>query len=53
MDIASRKRIRTGPLPSLPAEAFVGPRTLESRLLPGVVVVVFVALLAIQAGLAF
>lgn len=45
--VASR-RYATGPLPRVSDSALRGPKTLEDRLLPGLFVVAFVGLLAIQ-----
>jgi hypothetical protein len=45
------RRIRTGPLPRLSTRALLGPRTLESRALPGVFIAAFLGLLAIQVWL--
>jgi hypothetical protein len=45
--IASRRPV-TAPLPRVPDSALRGPKTLEDRLLPGLFVVAFAGLLAIQ-----
>jgi hypothetical protein len=50
--MASR-RVVTGPLPRVPDSALRGPKTLEDRLLPGLFVIAFVGLLAIQVVHAF
>lgn len=50
--LASR-RVVTGPLPRVPDSAFRGPKTLEDRLLPGLFVIAFAGLLAIQVVHAF
>jgi len=50
--MASR-RVVTGPLPRVPDSALGGPKTLEDRLLPGLFVIAFVGLLAIQVVHAF
>lgn len=44
----SVKRPITGALPRVPQGAFRGPKTLEDRLIPGVLLFAFVGLVAIQ-----
>ena len=46
------RRHKTQPLPKLPQGAFEGPRTLESRAIPGLLLLAFVGLLVIQVLLA-
>jgi hypothetical protein len=42
------RRIATGPLPQVPLRTLRGPKTLEDRLLPGLLLFAFVGLMAIQ-----
>ena len=46
------RRLKTQPLPKLPQGAFEGPRTLETRAIPGLLLMAFVVLLVIQFLLA-
>lgn len=49
---ALRQRVKTGPLPRLPAAALKSANTLEARMLPGLFLAAFVALIAVQIWLA-
>lgn len=48
-ELARGRRVRTAPLPKVPARALLGPRTLESRFLPIAFLVSLGTLLVIQA----
>lgn len=47
-----RLRLMTGPVVRVPATALRGPKTLESRTLPGLFLLAFVSLLVIQVFIA-
>jgi hypothetical protein len=51
-EAVAQRRVKTAPLPKLPTAAFDGPRTLETRALPGMFFLAFVVLLVIQVLLA-
>jgi hypothetical protein len=51
-ELGGRRRAKTAPLPRLESSAFDGPQTLETRALPRLFFLAFVALLVIQVLLA-
>ncbi len=46
--ICPPRKVRTGPLPRVPDEAFAGPVTLERRVLPGLLLAAVAGLFVVQ-----